>query len=74
MGKIVRKQKWAVANGRFCEMTAVTPQIGTCLITSFYPAASSVEAATSQSRAPLAASVGQCSGNIKNNKGIGKIM
>jgi hypothetical protein len=37
-------------NKRFCEMAAVTPQIGKCLIASYYPAANSVEATTSQSR------------------------
>jgi hypothetical protein len=37
-------------NVRFCEMAAVIPQKEQCLIANFYPAAISVEAATSQSR------------------------
>jgi hypothetical protein len=35
---------------RFCEMAAVTPQKRQCKFASAYPAASLVEAATSQSR------------------------
>ena len=37
-------------NGRFCESGAVTPQKRQYELESYYPAASLVEAATSQSR------------------------
>jgi len=42
--------KYTAYNGRFCEMAAVTPQKRQCELGSYYPAASLVEAATSQSR------------------------
>ena len=42
--------KDTTANGRFCKMAAVTPQKWQYEIGSYYPAASVVEAATSQSR------------------------
>ena len=47
-----RKQmrKARTANGRFCEMAAVTPQTILCVIERYYPAGTAVEAATSQSR------------------------
>jgi hypothetical protein len=38
------------ANERFCVIAAVIPQIIQCKLASYYPAASSVEAATTQSR------------------------
>jgi chitodextrinase len=38
------------ANERFCVIAAVTPQIMQCKLASYYPAGSSVEAATTQSR------------------------
>ena len=38
------------SNTRFCEMTAVTPQTILYKFARYYPAASLVEAATSQSR------------------------
>jgi hypothetical protein len=37
-------------NERFCVIAAVTPQIIQCKFASYYPAASAVEAATTQSR------------------------
>jgi hypothetical protein len=37
-------------NGRFCKMAAVTPQTILYKFARYYPAASAVEAATSQSR------------------------
>jgi hypothetical protein len=37
-------------NERFCVIAAVTPQIMQYKLVSYYPAASSVEAATTQSR------------------------
>ena len=37
-------------NGRFCKMAAVAPQKRQCELAREYPAASAVEAATSQSR------------------------
>jgi len=37
-------------NERFCVIAAVTPQIIQCKLANYYPAASSVEAATTQSR------------------------
>ena len=47
-------EKWIdesrTPNGRFCEMAAVTPQTILCEIGRLSPAASFVEAATSQSR------------------------
>ena len=38
------------SNERFCVIAAVSPQIMQCKLASYYPAASSVEAATTQSR------------------------
>jgi hypothetical protein len=40
----------AAGNERFCVIAAVTPQIMQCKLASYCPAASSVEAATTQSR------------------------
>ena len=37
-------------NERFCVIAAVSPQIMQCKLASYYPAGSSVEAATTQSR------------------------
>ena len=42
--------KTTAANGRFCKMAAVTPQTILYKFARYYPAASVVEAATSQSR------------------------
>ena len=38
------------ANERLCVIAAVTPQIMQCKLASYYPAGSSLEAATTQSR------------------------
>jgi hypothetical protein len=43
-------RKTPAHNERFCVIAAVTPQIMQCKLVSYYPAESSVEAATSQSR------------------------
>ena len=50
--KLDRKKglKCTAANERFCVIAAVTPQIMQCKSASYYPAGSSVEAATTQSR------------------------
>ena len=45
-----RVKKRTAANGRFGAMAAVTPQTILCEIERYYPAASSVEAATAPSR------------------------
>jgi hypothetical protein len=42
--------KDTAGNERFCVIAAVTPQIMQCKFENFYPAGSSVEAATTQSR------------------------
>jgi hypothetical protein len=42
--------KCTAANERFCVIAAVSPQIMQCKLASYYPAGSSVEAATTQSR------------------------
>jgi len=45
-----RKLRSTAPNERFCVIAAVTPQIMQCKLASYYPAGSSVEAATTQSR------------------------
>jgi hypothetical protein len=45
-----RVKKCTATNERFCVIAAVTPQKRQCEFASYYPAASSVEAATTQSR------------------------
>jgi hypothetical protein len=42
--------KTPAPNERFCVIAAVSPQTMQCKLASYYPAASSVEAATTQSR------------------------
>jgi len=42
--------KTPAVNERFCVIAAVSPQIIQCKLASYYPAGSSVEAATTQSR------------------------
>jgi len=50
--RMKKKAKWGATagNGRFRVIAAVTSQIMQCKSVSIYPAASSVEAATTQSR------------------------
>ena len=50
--KLDRKKglKTTAANERFCVIAAVSPQIMQCKLASYYPAGSSVETATTQSR------------------------
>jgi len=50
--KFDRKREWeaTAGNERFCVIAAVSPQIMQCKLASYYPAGSSVEAATTQSR------------------------
>jgi hypothetical protein len=50
--KFDRKSEWeaTAANERFCVIAAVSPQIMQWELASYYPAGSSVEAATTQSR------------------------
>ena len=50
--KLERKREWeaTAANERFCVIAAVSPQIMQCKLASYYPAGSSVGAATTQSR------------------------
>ena len=47
-----RRSAWDATayNERFCVIAAVSPQIMQCKLASYYPAGSSVEAATTQSR------------------------
>jgi len=45
-------------NERFCVIAAVTPQIKQCKLASYYPAESSLEAATTQSRHPVIRQLG----------------
>ena len=47
---MARFDKSPAANERFCVIATVSPQIMQCKLASYYPAASSVEAATTQSR------------------------
>jgi hypothetical protein len=63
------REERTAANERFCVIAAVTPQIMQCKLASYYPAASSMEAATTQSRHhvvrhPLTA---QCDWEAKKN-------
>jgi len=51
--KMKSEQQATAGNERFCKMAAVTPQQQQCELGSYYPAASVVEAATSQSRRTL---------------------
>ena len=62
-----RKSEWeaTAANGRFCEMTAVTPQTILCEIARLYPAASSVKPPPRKAAGALPASSGQRSGKTK---------
>jgi hypothetical protein len=48
------------ANERFCVIAAVPPQTMQCKLASYHPAASSVEAATTQSRNNVASNAGKC--------------
>jgi hypothetical protein len=45
--------KRAAHNERFCVIAAVSPLIKQCKLASYYPAGSSVEDATTQSRHPV---------------------
>jgi hypothetical protein len=47
---VIKNERKPACNGRFCEIAAVTPQTILCKIARLSPAASEVEAATSQSR------------------------
>jgi len=49
MDNVIMRRTPAV-NERFCVIAAVSPQIMQCILASYYPAGSSVEAATTQSR------------------------
>ena len=64
-GKIKNAKKdWhketPAANGRFCKMAAVTPQTILYKFARYYPTASVVKAATSQSRWDVSGHAGQC--------------
>jgi len=50
----------AAYNERFCVIAAVSPQIMQWKLASYYPAGSSVEAATTQSRHHVIGNAGQC--------------
>jgi hypothetical protein len=54
-------------NERFCVIAAVSPQIIQCKLASYYPAASSVEAATTQSRHHVTGKSGD-SASVKGGK------
>jgi len=63
--------KCTAHNERFCVIAAVNPQIMQCKLASYYPAGSSVEAATTQSRHHVVGNAGgQFSETMKQNKGI----
>jgi len=47
---MLKERKYTAHNERFCVIAAVSPQIMQCKLASYYPAGSSVEAATTQSR------------------------
>ena len=53
MFKINYRTKCTASNERFCVIAAVNPQIMQWELASYYPAGSSVEAATTQSRHPV---------------------
>ena len=53
MNNVLEIKGYTAPNERFCVIAAVTPQIMQCKLASYYPAASSVEAATTQSRHPV---------------------
>jgi len=53
-------KKNTAANERFCVIAAVSPQIIQCKLASYYPAGSSVEAATTQSRHHVSGKSGGC--------------
>ena len=48
--KHIDYEQHTAANERFCVIAAVSPQIMQCKLASYYPAGSSLEAATTQSR------------------------
>jgi len=54
-------------------MAAVTPQTRQCKLGSYYPAASLVEAATSQSRLDVTCKAGKCGGICRVEKKIKRI-
>ena len=56
------------ANERFCVIAAVSPQIMQWKLASYYPAGSSVEAATTQSRHHVVGNAGQRSAIGKRKK------
>jgi hypothetical protein len=68
--KFDRKSEWeaTAANERFCVIAAVTPQIIQCKLASYCPAASSVEAATTQSRHYVRCHSGTVHRDLKNKK------
>jgi hypothetical protein len=69
--KSQERAKCTAANERFGVIAAVTPQIMQCKLASYYPAGSSVEAATTPSRHYVSRHLG--TGQWKNEaNGIGK--
>jgi len=55
-------KKWAAANGRFCEMAALTPQKRQCKIESYYPAQTLVKPPPRKAAGTLCAICGQSNG------------
>jgi hypothetical protein len=55
-------------NERFCVIAAVTTQIMQCKLASYYPAGSSVEAATTQSRHHVVGNAGTVQRDNENRK------
>ena len=69
--KIYDNEKRRTHNERFCVIAAVSPQIMQWELASYYPAGSSVEAATTQSRHhALGVSGGQGGGKWLRNRTI----
>jgi len=60
--------KTPAPNERFCVIAAVTPQIMQCKLASYYPAASSVEAATTQSRHHVSGNFGTAQRDFQARK------
>ena len=56
------------SNERFCVIAAVSPQIMRCKLANYYPAGSSVEAATTQSRRPVIRQRGTVRADTARNK------
>jgi hypothetical protein len=66
----MKNKEKPAANERFCVIAAVSPQIMQYKLASYYPAASFVEAATTQSRHHVSGNAGTGQGEKFKNKKI----